>query len=163
MTANQKLDKWFLAGTTLTISTQEQGRRAATLTLLLGRQSWVPISAQAQPAILPMMTLPTLALPSLGMPPPGRQAMEIRAPSTSSAVGDQMLPPLSNRPAISLAHLQRHLLPPLPPHLTFSEVFLLPLLLLHKFQLRLLELLFQASHLLRVKVHPPWTYWQVLA
>ena len=161
MTANQKLDKWFLAGTTLTISTQEQGRRAATLTLLLGRQSWVPISAQAQPAILPMMTLPTLALPSLGMPR-GRRAMEIRAapPSTSSAVGDQMLPPLSNRPAISLAHLQRHLLPPLPPHLTFSEVFLLPLLL-HKF--RLLELLFQASHLLRVKVHPPWTYWQVLA
>ena len=159
MTANQKLDKWFLAGTTLTISTQEQGRRAATLTLLLGRQSWVPISAQAQPAILPMMTLPTLALPSLGMPP-GRQAMEIRAASTSSAVGDQM--PLSNRPAISLAHLQRHLLPPLPPRLTFSEVFLLPLLL-HKFQLRLLELLFQASHLLRVKVHPPWTYWQVLA
>ena len=160
MTANQKLDKWFLAGTTLTISTQEQGRRAATLTLLLGRQSWVPISAQAQPAILPMMTLPTLALPSLGMPP-GRQAMEIRAapPSTSSAVGDQML---NNRPAISLAHLQRHPLPPLPPHLTFSEVFLLPLLL-HKFQLRLLELLFQASHLLRVKVHPPWTYWQVLA
>ena len=159
MTANQKQDKWFLAGTTLTISTQEQGRRAATLTLLLGRQSWVPISAQAQPAILPMMTLPTLALPSLGMPP-GRRAMEIRAASTSSAAGDQM--PLSNRPAISLAHLQRHLLPPLPHHLTFSEVFLLPLLL-HKFQLRLLELLFQASHLLRVKVHPPWTYWQVLA
>jgi hypothetical protein len=120
--------------------------------LLLARQSWVKTLAHlAQPVMLLMMTSPTSALPSLGA---ARPAMEIKAVllSTCSADKQCLLLQLVNSQAISLVHWQ-HLLPPLLPHLTCSGVLPLPLLR----HLRLLELLFQASHLLKSKVRPPWT------